>query len=190
MNCREQKQSTEFADEHQISVQSLIPGRRYEFRVVANTNYGQGESSNVLQVATPSEENVAGPPRNVEGHARNHREIYVKWDEPSVTYGDIIKYHVYYTEGDNGEKLFLEIDALDVLLTDLRPYTNYTIFVVPFNKNGMGIPSNDIKVKTYSSTPSEPPNNVTLEVTSSTVSFSRTVKDQSFHFLSLLWCSQ
>lgn len=152
-----------------MNVQSLIPGRRYEFRIAGNTNYGQGESSSVLQVSTPPEENIAGPPRNVEGHARNHREIYVKWDEPLVTYGDIIKYRVYYAEGDNGEELFLDIDALDVLLTDLRPYTNYTIVVVPFNKNGMGDPSNDIKVKTYSSTPSESPNNVTIEVTGSTV---------------------
>lgn len=60
--------------------------------------------------------------------------------------------------------------SLDLLLTDLRPFTDYIISVVPFNHNGMGDSSAEIKVKTYSSTPSEPPNNVTLEVTSSSVS--------------------
>lgn len=59
---------------------------------------------------------------------------------------------------------------LEAELTELRPFTEYTISVVPFNQNGMGDPSNEIKIKTFSSTPSEPPSNVTLEVTSSTVS--------------------
>lgn len=60
--------------------------------------------------------------------------------------------------------------SLELVLTDLRPYTDYVISVVPFNRNGMGDSSAELKVKTFSSTPSEPPNNVTLEVTSSSVS--------------------
>ncbi|KAL9919893.1 neogenin protein frazzled isoform 5-T13 [Glossina fuscipes fuscipes] len=165
---REQKIVTKSHDEQQLSIQSLIPGRSYHFRVVANTNFGSGDSSDTLEVVTQPEENIAGPPRNVEGYARNHKEIYVKWDEPSVTNGEILKYRIYYAEGDNGAEMYHDSTALDALLTELRPYTDYTISVVPFNKNGMGDPSKEIKVKTFSSTPSEPPNNVTLEVTSST----------------------
>lgn len=60
--------------------------------------------------------------------------------------------------------------SLDTHLSDLRPHTEYTISVVPINQNGMGDPSQEIKVKTYSSTPSDPPSNVTVEATSSTVS--------------------
>lgn len=66
--------------------------------------------------------------------------------------------------------MYHDSTSLNAVISELRPYTDYTISVVPFNKNGMGDPSNEIKVKTYSSTPTEPPNNVTLEVTSSTVS--------------------
>lgn len=142
---------------------------------MANTNFGSGDSSDTLEVVTQPEENIAGPPRNVEGYARNHKEIYVKWDEPSVTNGEILKYRIYYAEGDNGAEMYHDSTALDALLTELRPYTDYTISVVPFNKNGMGDPSNEIKVKTFSSTPSEPPNNVTLEVTSSTVSYKKKI---------------
>ena len=75
-----------------------------------------------------------------------------------------------HSQNDSGADLYNDSMSLDLVLTDLRPYTDYVISVVPFNRNGMGDPSAELKVKTYSSTPSEPPNNVTLEVTSSSVS--------------------
>lgn len=162
--------------------------------MVANTNFGNGESSPPLEVNTQPEVNIAGPPRNVDATARSHKEIYVHWSAPAVTNGEILKYRVYYAEvsganeaadllesftnlplctslqDDSGAEMYNDSMSLDLLLTDLRPFTDYIISVVPFNHNGMGDSSAEIKVKTYSSTPSEPPNNVTLEVTSSSVS--------------------
>ncbi|BFG03461.1 neogenin [Drosophila madeirensis] len=164
---REQKMVTKSHDDLQVNIQSLLPGRTYQFRVVASTNFGSGESSAPLEVSTQPEVNIAGPPRNFEGHARSHSEIYVRWEEPAVTNGEILKYRVYYSENESGADLYHDSTTMDALLTELRAYTDYVISVVPFNRNGMGDPSAEIKVKTYSSTPSEPPNNVTLEVTSS-----------------------
>ncbi|XP_037714463.1 neogenin isoform X4 [Drosophila subpulchrella] len=164
---REQKMVTKSHDDQQVNIQSLLPGRTYQFRVEANTNFGSGASSAPLEVSTQPEVNIAGPPRNFEGHARSHKEIYVKWAEPSVTNGEILKYRVYYSENDSGADLYHDSTALDAVLTELRPNTDYVISVVPFNRNGMGDSSAEIRVKTFSSTPSEPPNNVTLEVTSS-----------------------
>ncbi|XP_067629929.1 neogenin isoform X6 [Eurosta solidaginis] len=165
---REQKIVTKSHDDQQVNIQNLLPGKTYKFRVVANTNFGPGESSEVLEVLTQPEENIAGPPRNVEGHATSEREIFVKWDPPTVTNGEISKYRIYYSENESGAEMYHDSTSLSAVLSELRPYTDYTIAVVPFNKNGMGDTSNEIKVKTYSSTPTEPPNNVTLEVTSST----------------------
>ncbi|XP_044317961.1 neogenin isoform X3 [Drosophila rhopaloa] len=164
---REQKMVTKSHDDQQVNIQSLLPGRTYQFRVEANTNFGSGASSTPLEVSTQPEVNIAGPPRNFEGYARSHNEIYVKWGEPAVTNGEILKYRVYYSENDSGADLYHDSTALDAVLTELRPHTDYVISVVPFNRNGMGDPSAEIRVKTFSSTPSEPPNNVTLEVTSS-----------------------
>ncbi|XP_033246783.1 neogenin isoform X5 [Drosophila miranda] len=164
---REQKMVTKSHDDLQVNIQSLLPGRTYQFRVVASTNFGSGESSAPLEVSTQPEVNIAGPPRAFEGHARSHSEIYVRWEEPAVTNGEILKYRVYYSENESGADLYHDSTAMEALLTELRAYTDYVISVVPFNRNGMGDPSAEIKVKTYSSTPSEPPNNVTLEVTSS-----------------------
>ncbi|KAH8270881.1 hypothetical protein KR018_011285, partial [Drosophila ironensis] len=185
---REQKMVTKSHDDLQVNIQSLLPGRTYQFRVVANTNFGNGESSAPLEVNTQPEVNIAGPPRNFEGFSRSHKEIFVRWDEPAVTNGEILKYRVYYSEvttqmhkskleyptnmlynlqNDSGADLYHDTTSLEALLSDLRPHTDYVITVAPFNRNGMGDPSNEIRVKTYSSTPSEPPNNVSLEVTSS-----------------------
>ncbi|XP_043866604.1 neogenin isoform X1 [Drosophila mojavensis] len=164
---REQKIVTQSHEDQQVSIQSLLPGRTYQFRVVANTNFGIGESSLPLEASTLPEVNIAGPPRNVDAYARSHKEIYVHWQPPTVTNGEILKYRVYYSENDSGADRYNDSTSLELLLTDLRPYTDYVISVVPFNRNGMGDSSAELKVKTFSSTPSEPPNNVTLEVTSS-----------------------
>ncbi|XP_017078508.1 neogenin isoform X3 [Drosophila eugracilis] len=164
---REQKMVTKSHDDQQVNIQSLLPGKTYQFRVEANTNFGSGASSAPLEVSTQPEVNIAGPPRNFEGYARSHNEIYVKWGEPAVTNGEILKYRVYYSENDRGADLYHDSTSLDAVLTELHPHTEYVISVVPFNRNGMGDSSAEIRVKTFSSTPSEPPINLTLEVTSS-----------------------
>jgi neogenin len=137
--------------------------------VVANSQNGPGDSSEILEISTQPEENISGPPQNVDGEAVSHNEIHVKWDPPLVTNGIISKYRVYYSEGDNGAEMYADSTETVINLTELRPYREYTISVVPWNQNGMGDPSTEILVKTHSSVPSEAPNNVTLETTSSTV---------------------
>lgn len=71
---------------------------------------------------------------------------------------------------DNGVEIYTDSTDTLVTLSELRPYTEYAISVVPWNQNGMGDSSNELVVRTYSSTPSEPPSNVTLETTGATVS--------------------
>lgn len=117
---------------------------------------------------TISEENIAGPPQNIQGRAINHEEIHITWEPPIVTNGFISKYRIYYSEDDYGQDSFIESLTLEGQLRELKPYTEYTISVVPFNQNGMGDPSNEIIIKTYSAVPAEPPLNVSVEATSST----------------------
>ncbi|XP_059613953.1 neogenin [Phlebotomus argentipes] len=165
---RERKITTKSRDEQQVNIQSLLPGKTYQFRVVGNSVHGSGETSAILEESTQPEENISGPPRSVMGIPISHREVHVKWEPPLVTNGLISKYRVYYFEIEDGAEMYMDSTTLEATLTELRPFTEYTISVVPFNQNGMGDPSNEIKVKTYSSTPSEPPHNVSLEATSST----------------------
>lgn len=64
--------------------------------------------------------------------------------------------------------LYTDSNRPDVLLTDLRPNAEYTIYVVPITASGEGDASREIKLTTFSTVPSEPPSNVKLEPTSST----------------------
>lgn len=148
-----------------------MPGKTYQFRVVGNSNHGPGESSNIYELTTQPDENIAGAVRNIIGQALSHKDIHVRWSPPTIANGNISKYRVYYTEPDG---IDMYVDSLntetELVLTDLHPFAEYSIYVVPFNENGMGDSSNEITVKTFSAVPGEAPLNVTLEATSSTVS--------------------
>lgn len=155
-----------------MNIQDLLPGKSYHFRVVANSNHGPGISSEILEIITQPEENMIGPPENLRAAAYSHDEIIIQWDPPSITNGEIVKYRVNYAEGEDGDEQFIDVISNNHILTQLRPYCEYIISVVAFNKNGMGNPTPDVLVKTFSSTPSEPPSNISVEASSSTVSFS------------------
>lgn len=122
-------------------------------------------------MTTQPNENIAGAVRNIFGEAISHKQIHVKWISPLIANGNITKYRIYYTEPD-GADLFIDSAGpeTEMILTDLHPFTDYSIYVVPFNENGMGDSSHEIIVKTFSDTPGESPLNITLEATSSTVS--------------------
>ena len=172
IHYRERKISTNSRDEQEVNVQSLLPGKSYHFRVVSNSNHGQGESSEILEISTQPEENIAGAPENLQVAALSHNEIYLKWDPPKVSNGVILKYRVFYAEGENGDDQFADTTSVEFMLTQLRAYCEYTVSVVTINQNGIGNPTEEKLVKTFSDTPSEPPSNITLEASSSTVIYS------------------
>lgn len=165
---RERKITTKSRDDQLANIQSLLPGKTYQFRVVGNSNYGAGESSTIYEVSTQPEENISGPPQDIDGYAISHKELHIHWKPPLITNGNISKYRIYYSL-DDGSEMYTDSTAQEATLTELRPFTEYTVSVVPFNQNGMGDPSNELMLKTYSAAPTEPPLNVTLEATSSTV---------------------
>lgn len=167
----ERKLTTKARDEQTVIIQSVLPGKTYLFRVVGNSNHGPGESSNIFTLTTQPSENIAGVVQNVHVQALNHKSILVSWSKPIIANGNITKYRIYYTESD-ADDMYVDSTGTttEVILIDLHPYTDYSIYVVPFNENGMGDSSNEVTTKTYSSIPSESPLNVTLEAASSTVS--------------------
>lgn len=166
----ERKLTTKSRDEQTAIIQSVMPGKTYQFRVVGNSNHGPGESSNIFELTTQPDENIAGAVRNIFGQAISHKEIHMRWTAPPIANGNISKYRIYYTEPD-GVDLFADTAGpeTEIILSELHPFSEYSIYVVPFNENGMGDSSNEITVKTFSSIPGESPLNVTLEATSSTV---------------------
>ncbi len=130
---RERKLTTKSKE---INIQNLLPGKTYSFRVVANkisnSRQIQGESSAIKEVSTQTEENICGPPQNLEGIVLSHQQIYLKWDPPLVPLGEILKYRVYYAEIESGEEHFADCAASsrEMILTELAPYMEFAIFVV------------------------------------------------------------
>jgi hypothetical protein len=55
-------------------------------------------------------------------------------------------------------------------LADLDKFMEYSVWVVAVNQNGPGSSTEEVVARTLSDVPSEPPQNVTLEASSSTVS--------------------
>lgn len=152
-----------------MNIQSLLPGKTYRIRVVGNSNHAQGRSSEILVITTQTEEGVVGTPENLQVVAISDQAIYLKWDAPKVTNGPVIKYRITYTEGENGGESSVETTTTEFTIVELRSYCEYTLSVAAVNQNGVGIPTDEKLVKTFSNTPSEPPLNVSLEASSSTV---------------------
>lgn len=59
---------------------------------------------------------------------------------------------------------------LEYELVGLNKFMEYSVWVVAVNQNGPGSSTEEVVCRTLSDVPSEPPQNVTLEASSSTVS--------------------
>ncbi|XP_026472597.1 neogenin-like [Ctenocephalides felis] len=153
----------------EMVVAHLQPAKVYMFRVVANNSRGPGISSQILAVTTQAEEDVSGPPVFVKAEPLSPTKIKVSWQQPTVTNGDILKYKVYYMEADSTEESSQDSVDLTTELVNLLPYTTYNIYVVAVNNHGIGTSSSELTVRTYSDIPTEPPSNVTLEPTSTSI---------------------
>lgn len=61
----------------------------------------------------------------------------------------------------------LDVSASQYHVTELREFTEYTFWVSAFNANGEGAISEEINCMTFSDIPADPPQNVSLEASSS-----------------------
>lgn len=110
------------------------------------------------------------PPTNVRATTLSADSIKVEWDPPKQENGNIIQYElIYYEVGANGEHE-VTVDGFSKTLTDLKAFTEYSFRVVAHNQNGPGRSTEEFVARTYSDRPSAEPQNVTLEVSSTTVS--------------------
>ena len=84
---------------------------------------------------------AAIPPANVRGTAVNSTAITVQWNAPSSSCrainGRITSYSIRYTIQPNGiPQTILQSDGLEITLTGLTPFTEYSIEVAAVNENG------------------------------------------------------
>ncbi|KAJ8924156.1 hypothetical protein NQ315_006940 [Exocentrus adspersus] len=166
---RERYQNTSRSKLEEINIGGLTPGRVYHFRVVPISALGAGVSSEVLTVTTQSEEHVASAPQNFEAYAMSPRNIHISWQPPEVPNGKILRYTIYYMETSASVEHNVDTIDLSYDLMGLNPYTEYSVWVVAVNHNGAGAATEEKLVRTFSTTPSEPPSNVTTEPSSTSI---------------------
>ncbi|KAJ9593720.1 hypothetical protein L9F63_014731, partial [Diploptera punctata] len=70
--------------------------------------------------------------------------------------------------GDSAEEHHVVTTDHKYELTGLNKFTEYSVWLVAFNQNGPGSSTEEVLARTLSDVPSEPPQNVTLEASSST----------------------
>ena len=170
--CRERVVNTSRSRMEEVNVPGLQPAKKYWLRVVAFNEFGAGSSSSpLLQVETLSEPHVLQAPANLTALAVSPVSLMASWDPPEVTAGSlpIRNYKLFYMEVGSAEEHEVLTTHISHLIHGLKPYTEYSVWVVAFNENGPGSSTEEVTVRTWSDVPSDTPQNVVAEPASSTV---------------------
>lgn len=87
----------------------------------------------------------SGPPLNVKALTMSSTSILVEWSPPSELdrNGIITHYIVKYSSLDSESSINTTDNATQILVRNLRKYTNYSFTVRAVNKIGVGPPSVD-----------------------------------------------
>ncbi|XP_074852067.1 LOW QUALITY PROTEIN: netrin receptor DCC [Carettochelys insculpta] len=164
---RERAQNTTQSETLQLTVGNLKPEETYTFRVVAYNEWGPGESSQSIKVATQPELQVPGPVENLRAVSTSPTSILLSWDPPAYANGPVQGYRLFCTEAATGKEQSIEVDGLSYKLEGLKKFTEYTLRFLAYNRYGPGVPTEDLTVMTLSDVPSGMPQNVSLEVVNS-----------------------
>ncbi|XP_025974645.2 netrin receptor DCC isoform X4 [Dromaius novaehollandiae] len=164
---RERALNTSQTGTLQLTVGNLKPEETYTFRVVAYNEWGPGESSQPIKVATQPELQVPGPVENLRAVSTSPTSILVSWDPPAYANGPIQGYRLFCTETATGKEQNIEVDGLSYRLEGLKKFTEYSVRFLAYNRYGPGVSTEEIAVTTLSDVPSATPQNVSLEVVNS-----------------------
>ncbi|XP_043403133.1 netrin receptor DCC isoform X2 [Chelonia mydas] len=164
---RERAQNTTQSETLQLTVGNLKPEETYTFRVVAYNEWGPGESSQSIKVATQPELQVPGPVENLRAVSTSPTSVLLSWEPPAYANGPVQGYRLFCTETATGKEQNIEVDGLSYKLEGLKKFTEYTLRFLAYNRYGPGVSTEDLTVMTLSDVPSAMPQNVSLEVVNS-----------------------
>ena len=162
----------------EVNVPGLQPGKKYSLRVVAFNERGAGSSSGLLHVDTPMEPHVLPAPADLSVSAVSPVSLKVSWTAPNISSSGgstitspIRNYKLFYMEAGSAEEHEVVTSHTVHLIHGLKPYTEYSVWVVGFNDNGPGSSTEEASARTWSDVPSDTPQSVVAEPASSTVKF-------------------
>lgn len=158
----------------EVNVPGLQPGKKYSLRVAAFNELGAGASTASLEVETLVEPHVLQAPSNLSVAAVSPVSLMASWASPDMGSGShghlpIRNYKLFYMEVGSAEEHEVVTSHTSHLIHGLKPYTEYSVWVVAFNDNGPGTSTEEATARTWSDVPSDTPQNVVAEPASSAV---------------------
>lgn len=142
-------------------VSNLQAAASYQFRVSAVNAVGEGSPSSSSGPVTLPSEPPSGPPLGLVGSPRSASAIMIQWEPPAASaqngriYGYIIRYRLfgyghspwsYHNVTHNTQRSFL--------IEELITFKDYEISISAYNRKGVGVYSESIRVRTHEGVPS------------------------------------
>ncbi|KAL5477471.1 hypothetical protein EMCRGX_G024272 [Ephydatia muelleri] len=146
----------------------MKPCTMYSISVRAKTVAGFGEKSTPVMISTL--ESAPSPPLNVRTQDVASTSITVTWEPPQYPNGVLLGYEVCYTSnGDSPSAVNVENTSTAWKLTDMKPWTMYSISVRAKTVAGFGEKSIPVMISTLESVPTPPLNVRIQDITSTSV---------------------
>ncbi|XP_045508170.1 neogenin [Colias croceus] len=142
---------------HEMNIPSLQPDTQYEFTARAYTENAVSPATEPLEVKTPAEELLYGPPVDVRVEATGPHSVKVSWSPPVDAATPPTKYAVYYTETESGREQSEWCSPSGCTVSGLRAGGRYRVRVAAAG----GGASQERPVRTPAAPPAAPPRNVT-----------------------------
>ncbi|XP_075219912.1 sidekick cell adhesion molecule [Lycorma delicatula] len=163
------------ADARSVVLRSLKAASSYQFRVSAVNSVGEGSPSDPSNVIELPQEPPSGPPLGFAGSARSSSEIITQWQPPLEEHrngqilGYVIRYRLYgYNESPWTTHKITNEAQRTYLIKELITWKDYILQIAAYNKEGIGVYSDGIKIKTKEGVPEAPPTNVRVKPINST----------------------
>ncbi|CAL1268402.1 unnamed protein product [Larinioides sclopetarius] len=157
-------------------IRGLKPVTSYHVRLMAKNGIGWSEPSQAVHITT-AEDAPEGAPTAVHAVASSSNTIHVSWQPPKkdLQHGIVKGYYVGYKPyGGSDNYVYQTVEVQgdfkeEIILTNLRRATKYSIIVQAFNSKGSGPPSEELIVDTLQSDPPASPNLTIVSATTSSI---------------------
>ncbi|OCT87568.1 hypothetical protein XELAEV_18021265mg [Xenopus laevis] len=142
-------------------IETLTPYTEYLISVTAFTTVGEGPPAHKV---VRTGEQVPSSVENIMYENINSTTVKLSWDPPLKPNGMITNYTVYVMEVNSTKALAKTTTDKEILITDLKIFTEYKMRITASTSAGESISSEqmDIFIKTLEDVPGSPPQNLRL----------------------------
>ncbi|XP_015175534.1 PREDICTED: protein sidekick isoform X1 [Polistes dominula] len=158
-----------------ILLNNLKAAAAYQFRVSAENSVGEGPPSDPSNVVILPQEPPSGPPIGFVGSARSSSEIITQWQPPLEEFrnghilGYLLRYRLYrYNDSPWTVQNITNEAQRNYLISDLITWKDYIVQIAAYNDKGVGVFTEELKIKTKEGVPEAPPTNVRAKAINST----------------------